>query len=131
MQHKHENLGRSKTSKVTHDVHRLVKDPRLDIVLAFEKACKQLHLEVLCDAIRRHALEAGTLPLRLAHAFARALHISHTTVRLVPVLQLLVIVGQERLRLRCRRKEYQFLSGFGRPLGLRRAGDGVYGPAPW
>ena len=78
-------------TRTTHRVHGLVKDSRLDVVLALQKAGEDLHLEPLRDAVGSNPFEAGLLPLFLTHALAHTLHIPDTPVSLITVLELFLV----------------------------------------
>lgn len=83
-------------------VDGLVEDPRLSVMLSLEEARKELHLEALCNAVRRQAFVSRLLPLHFAHALALALDIAHAAISLVPMLQLFIFICEQRFCLRGR-----------------------------
>ncbi len=63
-----------------------------------------LYLEGFGDAVRRDSLEPCLLPLVLAHTLCLALVLPHTAIDVVSQRQIILYVGQQRSRLRSRRK---------------------------
>ena len=58
---------------ITYNVHRLVVDSGLDIMLPLQEARQQLHLEALGKTVRRDPPEASPLSYILRHPLSRVL----------------------------------------------------------
>lgn len=86
----------------THDIQSLVKNPRSDIMLPFEKGSKQFHPERFRNAVRREPPKPSSVSLLLGHPLAFGLVV--TSPHYGKECLVFVIAGlkffRERFRLR-------------------------------